>query len=55
MRKKVEMFAGVMKQARRDKEGTKTWKESFGGATEEEKKVEQPKKIKAVLGGGMFK
>ena len=54
MRKKVDMFAGVMKQARRDKEGSKSWKESFGGATEEEKKVEEPKKIKKVLGGGVF-
>jgi len=57
MRKRVDIFAAVMKQARRDKEeeSKKTFKTSHGGATEEEKKVVGPRKIsKAVLGGGVF-
>jgi hypothetical protein len=39
MRKKVDDFATVIKQARRDKEGQKNWAETFGGQTEEDKKI----------------
>ena len=59
MRKRVDVFAAVMKQARRDKEtpsNKQNVKETFAGQTEEQKEVVAPRKIaRNVLGGGVFK
>jgi len=49
MRKKVEQIERVIKLARRDPEGTKTWRESFGGQTQEDRELKEEQKVDKVF------
>lgn len=49
MRKKVEQIERVIKLARRDPEGTKTWRESFGGQSQEDRELKEEQKVEQVF------
>ena len=49
MRKKVEQIERVIKLARRDPEGTTTWRESFGGQTQEDRELKEEQKVAKVF------
>ena len=49
MRKKVDQIERVIKLARRDPEGTKTWKESFGGQTQADRELKEESKVSEVF------
>ena len=49
MRDRVEKLERVMNMAKRDKEGPKNWRETFGGMTQEERELKEEKKIEEVF------
>lgn len=49
MRKKVEQIERVIKLARRDPEGAKTWRETFGGQTQEDRELKEESKVAEVF------
>ena len=51
MRKKVEQIERVIKLARRDPEGTTTWRESFGGQTQEDRELKEEQKVASLVAG----
>lgn len=49
MRKRVETFERVIYLAKREKEGPKNWRETFGGVTQEERELAEEQKIEEVF------
>lgn len=45
MRKKVDQIERVIKLARRDPEGAKTWRENFGGQTHDDRELKEEAKV----------
>lgn len=49
MRKRVETFERVIQFARRDPEGAKTWKEQHIGVGQDDRELEEEKKVDEVF------
>lgn len=49
MRTRVEKFERVIYEAKRDKEGPKNWKETYGGISQSERDLQEEQKIEEVL------
>lgn len=49
MRNRVDKFERVIYDAKRDKEGPKNWKETYGGISQADRDLQEEQKIEEVL------